>query len=154
MAISQSRFLWVDVGDRARSNPQNRASRSHVARMTCHVRRKDGTFTRGPVGRDTQATAATSRRSRSTHNDAEATADQDRELAQRIELGIRISKILGEGRLDPFNIYPANDLPLYVHEILDHGESQFFYDRVETLLGQMARPRQSCWNSCTPCTAY
>ena len=30
---------------------------------------------------------------------------------------------LGQGRLDPFNVYPTQDVPLYIHEIIDHGES-------------------------------
>ena len=30
---------------------------------------------------------------------------------------------VGAGRLDPFDVYPIQNLPLYVHEVLDHGES-------------------------------
>ena len=29
---------------------------------------------------------------------------------------------LGQGRLDPFNVYPAENISLYIHEILDHGK--------------------------------
>ncbi len=29
---------------------------------------------------------------------------------------------LGQGRLDPFNVYPVENISLYIHEILDHGE--------------------------------
>jgi hypothetical protein len=29
---------------------------------------------------------------------------------------------LGQGRLDPFNVYPDQDIPVYIHEVLDHGE--------------------------------
>ena len=34
-----------------------------------------------------------------------------------------IHTALGAGRLDPFDVYPFQNLPIYVHEILDHGES-------------------------------
>jgi hypothetical protein len=31
--------------------------------------------------------------------------------------------ILGAGRLDPFNLYPVEDVPPVAHEIIDHGMS-------------------------------
>ena len=33
-----------------------------------------------------------------------------------------LKAILGQGRLDPFNVYPAQNLCLYIHEVLDHGK--------------------------------
>jgi len=32
-----------------------------------------------------------------------------------------IETVLGAGRLDPFDVYPLQNLPIRVHEILDHG---------------------------------
>ncbi|KIW93435.1 uncharacterized protein Z519_06040 [Cladophialophora bantiana CBS 173.52] len=32
-----------------------------------------------------------------------------------------LGMVLGQGRLDPFNIYPHDTISLYVHEILDHA---------------------------------
>lgn len=52
------------------------------------------------------------------------------ENVEKIENGVTVHKnvelspqeLLGAGRLDPFNVYSAQDLPLFVHEVLDHGE--------------------------------
>ena len=30
--------------------------------------------------------------------------------------------VLGQGRLDPFEVYPNQNTPAYIHEIIDHGE--------------------------------
>jgi hypothetical protein len=32
--------------------------------------------------------------------------------------------VLGQGRLDPFNVYPTENVSTYVHEVLDHGALQ------------------------------
>jgi hypothetical protein len=29
---------------------------------------------------------------------------------------------LGQGRLDPFEVYPSQNTPAYIHEIIDHGK--------------------------------
>ena len=39
---------------------------------------------------------------------------------------------LGQGRIDPFNTYPVPGIPLYVHEILDHGELLFSLSSLES----------------------
>ena len=35
-------------------------------------------------------------------------------------------EVLGSGRLDPFDVYCVQDPPLFVHQMLDHGESSSF----------------------------
>ena len=40
-----------------------------------------------------------------------------------VEINTVIYTYLGQGRLDPFKIYPVEDVPVYVEELLDHGIS-------------------------------
>lgn len=48
---------------------------------------------------------------------------QPRTLPEKWNLPQAVDMTLGQGRVDPFNIYPIKDLPMYVHEVLDHGMS-------------------------------
>lgn len=55
---------------------------------------------------------------------------EKRDPRRTCELGIlqplALKVALGQGRLDPFNVYPADHVCLYVHEILDHGKQASF----------------------------
>jgi hypothetical protein len=35
---------------------------------------------------------------------------------------VALTRALGQGRLDPFNVYPTGNVCLYVHEVVDHGK--------------------------------
>jgi hypothetical protein len=49
-------------------------------------------------------------------------ADQTEELRLPIPEPKALNAILGQGRLDPFNVFPVDNVSSYVHEVLDHGE--------------------------------
>jgi hypothetical protein len=50
-------------------------------------------------------------------------ADVEKEDLELIELvkPPALEVVLGQGRLDPFNVYPTENVSTYVHEVLDHG---------------------------------
>ena len=50
------------------------------------------------------------------------------------------SAALGAGRVDPFNAYCQRDVPLYVHEMLDHGKQ---YPRVPTAVNKLPWPKEA-----------
>ncbi len=43
-------------------------------------------------------------------------------FSHNVPVGSPQSAALGAGRVDPFNAYCQQDVPLYVHEMLDHGK--------------------------------
>ncbi|KAJ9614313.1 hypothetical protein H2200_002449 [Cladophialophora chaetospira] len=51
------------------------------------------------------------------HHDTEQGRVCELELLQPLKL----KALLGQGRLDPFNVYPAENICLYIHEVLDHA---------------------------------
>lgn len=43
------------------------------------------------------------------------------EIVTSMNSSPRLQNLLGEGRLDPFDALPSQGMPLFIHQVLDHG---------------------------------
>ena len=51
------------------------------------------------------------------------------EISLRLNFSRRLSTVLGEGRMDPFDVLPSQHAPLFLNQVLDHGMSKIIHMR-------------------------
>ncbi|OCT54037.1 hypothetical protein CLCR_09596 [Cladophialophora carrionii] len=54
-------------------------------------------------------------------SEAPRRSSTNEDLALRLNTSLGLQTLLGEGRIDPFDVLPAQGMPMFVHQVLDHA---------------------------------
>ncbi|KIX06546.1 uncharacterized protein Z518_04522 [Rhinocladiella mackenziei CBS 650.93] len=75
-------------------------------------------------------------------------ASPNKNIPPELYLSRRLRTVLGEGRMDPFDVLPAHRMPLFIHMVLDHALAHSWPNTVPTRSPAVMNPVKSAWLKC------